>query len=480
MKKINKQDNEFLNKYSIKVGDKEQIYKKLLNFETNFSEGELLNHSFIKYKGNYYPIIPRRFSYVLCKYWNNQLDNLIITKKFSLNEYELIKSAIKIYIQERKTHNIQFIDNINEYISNEKLKNISCIAIIINNEVMLFYFLNPTINNDEIRLSELYDLLKSEIIYSLHLPQDFVVQLILVSTSFSFENEIINTIAHKNIFHFPLVDFIQMINELNDFFEISKQLQYLKNNPLNYNPMYSISDKLAFYRENNNGTILTGANDFTYLMLEDATYGSTTRFESLKHKYGSFPLLYSIGEIDKWHISPDKNSNKLRLEAKTLLGFIKYQKVNNSDICIKPIFGIYAEKQFRILDNITDMVEDIFYLYKDISKHKFFREYKNLLIEVIPYSVIKENKVFKFLQNKIDNNLIWTFTTGYPDKNTHGIRILYNEDLYFDAMNGAKDNKIETNLAIEIIEKLDFYVPDENVLFLNKYLNIFYTMNNNN
>ena len=134
MKKINKQDNEFLNKYSIKVGDKEQVYKKLLNFETDFLEGELLNHSFICYKGNYYPIIPRRFSYVLCKYWNNQLDNLIITKKFSLNEYELIKSAIKIYIRERITHNIQFIDNINEYINNEKLKNISCSAIIINND----------------------------------------------------------------------------------------------------------------------------------------------------------------------------------------------------------------------------------------------------------------------------------------------------------------------------------------------------------
>lgn len=465
MKKINKQDNEFLNKYSIKVGDKEQVYKKLLNFETDFLEGELLNHSFICYKGNYYPIIPRRFSYVLCKYWNNQLDNLIITKKFSLNEYELIKSAIKIYIRERKTHNIQFIDNINEYINNKKLKNISCSAIIINNEVILFYFLNPTIKDEETHLFELYNLLKSEIISSLHLPQDFDVQLIIVNMLFPFENAIVNFPVHKNIFYFPLVDFIQMINELNDFFELGKQLHYLKNNPLNYNPMYSISDKLAFYRENNNGTILTGANNFSYLILEDANYGSSTRFESLKNKYKKFPLLYSIGDPEKWHILPDKNSNKLRLEAKTLLGFIKYQKINNSDICIKPIFGIYNKKQYIILDNITDMVEDIFYHYLDIiSKHKFFREYKNLLIEVIPYSVIKENKVFKFLQNKIDNNLIWTFTTGYPDKNTHGIRILYNEDLYFDAMNGAKDSKIETNLAIEIIEKLDFYVPDENVL----------------
>ena len=112
----------------------------------------------------------------------------------------------------------------------------------------------------------LYNLLKSEIIYSLHLPQDFDVQLIIVNMLFLFENTIVNFPVHKNIFYFPLVDFIQMINELNDFFELGKQLHYLKNNPLNYNPMYSISDKLAFYRENNNGTILTGANNFSYLI----------------------------------------------------------------------------------------------------------------------------------------------------------------------------------------------------------------------
>ena len=113
MKKINKQDSEFLDKYSVKVGEKEQTYKKLLNFEMNFLKEELLNNSFISYMGNYYPIIPRRFNYVLCKYWNINLDNLIIEKIFSIDEYELIKSAIKIYIQERKAYNIRLIDNIN-------------------------------------------------------------------------------------------------------------------------------------------------------------------------------------------------------------------------------------------------------------------------------------------------------------------------------------------------------------------------------
>ncbi len=462
-KTINNLNNEFLNKYSVKFGCKEEVYEKLLNFETNFMEGKLLNKCFVNYKGSYYPIMPRRFNYVLCENWNNELDNLIIKKRFSFIEHELIKSAVKAYIQEQKPCNIQFIDNIGEYINNEKLNNFSCSSIIINNEVILFYFLNPTIDKEEEHLFELYDLLKSEIISSLHLPQNINVQLILVNTLFSFENKIINLQAHKNIFYFPLVDFIQMINELDDFWEISKQLQYLQNNPLKYNPLYSISDKLAFYRVNNNGIILTGANDFTYLMLDDANYGSTTRFESLKQKYKNFPLLYSLENLDKWHIMHDKNSNKLRLEAKTLLGFIKYQKVNKSDICIKPVFGIYPEEKFRILDNITDIIEDIFYLYLDIiSKHKFFTEYKNLLIEVIPYSMIKEKKVFEFLQNEIDDDLIWTVITGYPDKNTHGIRILYNEDLYFDALNGAKDRKIETNLAVEILEKLDYYVEDKN------------------
>ncbi len=468
MKKINSLDNEFLNKYSIKVGDIEQIYKKLFNFETNFLEGNLLNKCFINYKGNYYPIIPRRFNYILCKTWNNELDNLIIKKRFSYSEYELIKCAVKRYIKERKPYKIKFINDINKYITNKELKNFSCSSIIINNEVILFYFLNPTIDKEEENLFELYDLLKSKIISSLNLPQNFDVQLILINTLFSFENKIINLPAHKHIFYFPLVDFIQMINEFDVFWDISKQLQYLQNNPLKYNPLYSIADKLAFYRENNNGTILTGANDFKYLILEDANYGSTTRFESLKHKYKNFPLLPRIGDLDKWHIIHDKISNKLRLEAKTLLGFIKYQKVNKSDICIKPVFGIYPEEKFRILDNITDIIEDIFYLYQNIiSKHKFFAEYKNLLIEVIPYSMIKENKIFSFLQHRIDDNVIWTITTAYPDKNTYGLRILYNEDLYFDAMNGAKDCKIETNLAIEILKKLNSYTTDNNLPKLN-------------
>lgn len=466
-KTINKLNNEFLNKYSVKFGCKEEIYEKLLNFETNFMEGKLLNKCFVNYKGIYYPIIPRRFNYVLCENWNNELDNLIIKKRFSFSEYELIKSAVKSYIKERKPYKIKFINNINKYISNKELKNVSCSSIIINNEVILFYFLNPTIEKEEENLFELYDLLKSKIISSLHLPQNFDVQLILINTLFSFENKVINLPAHKHIFYFPLVDFIQMINEFDDFWEISKQLQYLQNNPLK-NPLYSISDKLAFYRENNNGTILTGANDFKYLILEDANYGSTTRFESLKHKYKNFPLLQRIGDPDKWHIIHDKSSNKLRLEAKTLLGFIKYQKVNKSDICIKPVFGIYPEEKFRILDNITDIIEDIFYLYQNIiSKHQFFAEYKNLLIEVIPYSVIKENKIFAFLQHRIDDNLIWTITTAYPDKNTYGLRILYNEDLYFDAMNGAKDCKIETNLAIEILKNLNSYITDNNLPKLN-------------
>ena len=468
MKIIEKVDKNFLNEYSIKMGDKEQVYKKLYELETSFFEEKLLNKCFIQYKGNCYPIIPRRFNYVLCKYWNTKLENIISTNKFSINEYYLIKSAINTYIKERKPYSIQLIDNINEYINNEKLKDICCSSIIIKDEVILFYFLNPTLDNENEILFESYDLLKSEIISYLHLSQNFDVKLILVNTLFSFENDLINLPKHKNIFYFPLVDFVQMINELDDFFEISKQLQYLKNNPLNYNPMYSISDKLAFYRENNNGTILTGFNNFTHLILDDANYGATARFMSLKQKYEHFPLLYNIGELDKWHIIPDKNSNKLKLEAKTLLGFIKYQKINTSDICIKPVFGIYKEKDFIILDNITDMIEDIFYLYKDIiSKHKFFKEYKNLLIEVIPYNLIKTNDIFSFLRNEISDNSIWSIITGYPDKKTHGLRILYNEDLYFEAMKGAKDSKIETDLAVKILVNLNYYVSDERLLKFN-------------
>lgn len=135
MKIIEKVDKNFLNEYSIKMGDKEQVYKKLYELETSFFEGKLLNKCFIQYKGNCYPIIPRRFNYVLCKYWNTKLENIISTNKFSINEYYLIKSAINTYIRERKPYSIQLIDNINEYINNEKLKDICCSSIIINDEV---------------------------------------------------------------------------------------------------------------------------------------------------------------------------------------------------------------------------------------------------------------------------------------------------------------------------------------------------------
>lgn len=468
-------DKTFLDRFSENLGRATDMNFNKETFDTNFMSGNLINYSFINYQGSFYPILPRRFNVVLFEYWEKLFQEEICSNQDILNlSYTKISDNIFSYMRRRIPHYIPFYKNINVPDEQNILKDVRFSFLSCHSNIVLTYILNPidSINNINEKIEsidKLFKIVKSSFVEMLKNTsqiknsEEVDIKIIIINPIDSLEPGFVIKPKNKNVFYFTLMQFLQLFDELNDIDEFPKQLNFLKNNLIDI-PLYSELDRLAFYRENNEGTILTGATHYTSLILDDPHYGSNSRFNSLKTFWNDLPDVDLLGEPRSWLIHKSENSDKLVICMKSIIGFINYIKINTSNICVKPLFQNYTKSQFEILKTMTDIAEDVFYLHKDeFSSHTFFATDRTLDIQIIPFSLIKENEELPHLKHLVPNNDIWVSEVGYPDRNTNGIRIVYDDEKIFSALDDIKDRNVEVKMAVTIIESINKFVPDENI-----------------
>jgi len=463
----------FLERYSKTISTTNNLNITEENFAESFLAGKLVDYCFIKHSDKYYPVLPRRLTVVLCEYWKNIFENEICQnlQKQDLI-YKKIRNAINLYTEKRLPYFVQFNGEIRLITKEKHLQEKVFSFLPYNKKILLLYVLNPFIEiEDETKslqeLAKLYPSIKTSLIEMFKNSgqaidkKDIEIKLLVISPLDSFEMHFVEMPQNKEIFYFSLMQYLQMIDELEEVQNLFKQLDY-SNNPQFFSPYTSILDKAAFFRNNNDGILLTGIEKSFHTVLK-TDYGSCSRFNSLKNFWQEFPDINILREPRTWFINKDKNSEKLSLYLKNLIGFLHYIKIRNTDVCVMPLFHNYTREQHKIIRIITEMVEDILHLHKnDIASHKFFISNKKLDIQIVPDSLINENERLYHLKHLLSQD-IWTTEISYSDKDTKEIRIAYNDEKFFLALKEVKDRSIEIRMASTILKELNRFENDENL-----------------
>jgi len=471
------EEKEIIDIYSIEQGKRISCDFDEQSFKKELFIGFLLPVYFINYCNKYYPILPRRYSGILFYNWGN----LFKSNKNKINKkipYSLLCSVkLHEYIQERFKKSIinKIVSAI--YPSGKPHEIIFSTSFVIKNTLFLIHFLESFYDTDKTskEIKKLTPKIKEAIKLLENIPTTLLLHLKRLKmqikpTKKGEKLNIFPIIIYPSIFTgvveipkdmpgglFKLDEFLGIIDELDNSDQLLDFFDYLDKEK-NIAPFFSLLDVFASYKDSH-GVLVEGASEYTQISL-DPHWGSSLRYRNLRDFWALYPSVNLYGSPRSWQLSKETSSS-LRLDARNQSNFAIFTKIGCTNLFFVSPLSIMNFDQIELSNFLMEcLVDTIFQVGKLICSLLFFNKYKKCLIFILPNSLVKNNDKFKHLNYLVNNRKIWCSEIASPEKNTPGIRIVFNDDLLQKKFE-SNDSSAEIDLLFEFLSKINIICPDK-------------------
>ena len=467
--------------YVIELGSVNEDILKEANFGNSAFEGALVPAYFIHYNGEYFPILPRKFSGILIDKWSelfSKYGSSIKSGEFSYQK-ELSLRVAK-FLQERFLKQ-DFYPIVSAIQRDGRPHELTFSGYILSEDkLVLFYVLKPYNTKVDIekelkklgpKLKEALNLISKEpVTLGLHLkrgnivygnkvpdkklkPQVFVIlpqattQAILIDIPIDFPGDIV------------FIDqFLGVMDEIDKPGELSEFLDYMKEIESRIKtPFTTLLDQYGSFHDSS-GVLISGANEPNIIML-DFQWGTDFRYKSLESFWEIYPEVDFMGHPRSWRVKQE-TPTRVRLSAKSYLCCAIHLKIYETNIFITSPFNSQDYEQGSISNLLMECLEDYLSRLKGvIQKHCFFEFCKRLEIFIFPNTLL-EGDQFNNIKHLNPLNCYWKSETGYPKPGCPGIRLVFNYKNLLEAFKDSMTNDVEVDLLIEIITKLNEFCFD--------------------
>ena len=454
------------------------------SFEDMIHSGAFLPYYFIKYDGQYFPLLPRRYTSVLFESWSKifqyhydelKIDEDAINFEISTKIYKFFKKRImssalfpvaSAVTADGKPHSL-----------------IYDFAFISKDRLFLVKLLPPSYSSDQIEkcidrnlsaYNESLQLIeKDPVTLALHLDRQNVqfqvnedgkvltpsLMIIIpqVSTSIfgvKFSKPIPGEIMFLDSF-LGIVDEIDKVEEFSDFTD------YVDVNRETIGPIFSILDLFGSFKDSA-GILIEGALNPTMVSI-DPHWGTSKRYNTLKDFWALFPSVGYFDDPRSWKVEKE-SSNRVRLIARSYLGSAIYTKKAGKHIFFTSPFKDLTYETARIANLLMECLEDsLEHRAKIIKEHAFFNQntYERIDVLFFPSSLVSENSKFKHLKHLKLNEYNWASDECLIQQNHLGLRFVFNDSKMVSVFASAKDQTIEANICIEFMKRINSFYPDE-------------------
>lgn len=452
------------------------------NFGEAFLTGNAINSLFVKKDNEYYLLPPRRMVAVLLDKWNKVINNHI--KIIEAKENNLVlKKKLSEFIHSKISLNSYYFDNIS--LIKESPKD-TCPApdILLVYENRLLVILLQELCEDAVKdtvkhltqLNKKIPLIKNLLLNENNLKfinNNQLVELRQNTNQANFTPEIDFIVVHPslttsfnclgfreklNFKLFNYTDFIQFVDEFKNMDDLFKKIDFIKKG--NRKSLSSLADLISFYSSENEGNILTGCNDYNHTFL-DPFYSDKTRYENLKNFWKLSPkeTVYDISP-ENWIFEKMENSNSVYMYSLHYNTIVVYCQINDTSLFIHTLFPEYDTTNMDGIKIFSEMVEDAFTRHSNIVKnHLFFKSNKKFKILVVPMEIVLQKNI-KELMHLINNEEIWLLDKVRFSTGANGIRIVFDKEKLFNNLIKATDRELQTNLFIDIINRINEMLID--------------------
>lgn len=472
-------DEKIIDLYSVNLGDYKIFDQTEEDFSTNFMTGKILPYYLIKDNGKYYPLAPRRYSSILL----DKLANLFNSNKKAVRKKDApfnIEWGIEIhkYIKGRlkADHIFPVVSAIDEKGHPHSI--IYSIAALASNKLLLIYLLDPP---DDIatemskfaeQFKESLELIKKQpITLALHLKRQNVsftssnnaknIELYPIVLIPDYDTQLLPTVIP--IDEIPgnvlgLREFLAIIDEVDSIKEFVDFFDSLNNAEFRLSGLSGITDVFAAYKDSK-GVIVSGATTPTHLFI-DPHWGSNYRYRSLRDFWNIYPPVDFFDHPRTWHVSQETKS-RVRLEARGYFGSAIYCLLGTGHLFCNAPFQEMDYDQARLSNLLMECLEDtVSFTNNVIQNLHIFLQYSQFQVSFFPKSLVQNNTSFVHLKHLIPINKIWIADIGYPAKGVPGIRFVFDDSIVQARLLAAKDNSLEIELLMSILDKLNSFVPD--------------------
>ena len=451
-------------------------------FERAVFTEKLLPYMFLRAENRFYPILPRRFSYIFFNQWGS------IISKFrdeidSENSYTMkISGGVYKFIRQRFNEK-DYFPFIQALTATDELHEILfSLGFISGDRIILVYILPPGVNVSE-HLEEVTPKIKEALSLIGNEPNRFVLRSRnkLVQSPQPVKPELLIVIplisTEMTLIDFPpelpgkiiLLDkFLGLMDEIEDADELDDFLDFLdETEGILDNFILSLLDKYAAYKRTS-GVLIEGAIEPDFVML-DPHGGSYYRFCSLKEFWEKYPDIEFFDHPRSWRVTRETNS-RIGLEPKSFPGRIICCCVGDTKVSLTAPFDKLVHQEGLVANVLMECLEDNLQRYEKIKEFRFFRTFDRLHVIFLPSSLVGREE-FKGLQS-LDpgenrwKSEIWRDKTGFIE-----VRVVFNMDRVKEDLTGVADRRIETELLKEILFLLDRIIPDQNLPILEADVN---------
>lgn len=483
---------EFVDRFSCTIGSLPKEKMEFDNFNSLVFDGGLLPFYFIKLDNGYIPILPRRFSTILLDNWSEVFKKHQKTLNEGKDYEKHISTQIYGFLKKRfKEGSIfPFVSAIND---KDKRPNdiVFASSFVSKDRLILLYSPAPFSDGKELseRLSKENENLKKSLELIKTPPitlglraQGQLMQYTSDSNGETLKPELIMILSQTDTCaqsipiakDFPgrvifLDQFLGVFDEIEDVNEVTEFLEYLEEiEPKFPGFPFSFIDKYGSFKDSA-GVLINGANDPDLIML-DPNWGSNLRYKTLKKFWEKYPPTGFFDHPRSWKIEliADKN---IRLVSKSYFGCSMCCNLANSFLFITAAFEKMTYEQGLMTNLLMELLEDYFRRNIDLVKNlSAFRSYKQININLFPWSLVKNNEDFKHLRHLDPSQNNWRADIGWPKRGLPGVRFVFNDERLMEDLEKTTDSKIEVDLFIEILRKLDEFIPDTNLADIEKQI----------
>lgn len=454
------------------------------SFGDQIHSGDFLPYYFIKYDGQYFPILPRRYTAVLFESWSKVFQDHYYEFKIDADGINFeISSKIYNFFKKRIMTNSLFpvVSAVKEDGKPHSL--IYDFAFISKDRLFLVKLLPPSYSSDQIeqniernlpKYKESLQLVeKDPVTLTLHLDRQNVqfqankdgkvltpsLMLIIpqVSTSI-FGIKFSKPIPGELMF---LDSFLGIVDEIDNVEDFSDFADYVDQNRKTMSPVFSIMDLFGSFKDSA-GILIEGALNPTMVSI-DPHWGTRKRYNTLKNFWALFPPVGYFDDPRSWKVEKE-SFNSVRLIARSYFGSAIYTRKTGKHIFFTSPFNDLTYETGRMANLLMECLEDsLEHRIEIIKEHAFFNQNTYEFIDVLffPASLVSENSKFKHLRHLKLNDNDWISDECLIQSNNLGIKLVFNDSKMANAFAAAKDQTIEANICIEFMKRINSFYPDE-------------------
>ena len=444
----------------------------------NALNGLLIPAFYIRNGGEFFPILPRRYTEILIEKWTRVFEKYGEQVRETAEGYQK-----KLNIQLAKFLKSRFSKSVFYPIVSACYKDgaphdlIYFGYLLSENKLNLFYCIKP--NSDPAEIEKELEEIKTKLVESRNMISQEPITLALFSegnniqykadSNFEIKTFIVIplTTLHPVYFNIPgevdceyifLDQFLAVMDEIGSDEEFSEFYSYMLDyRRLVHNPLTTLLDIFGSFRDSH-GVLVPGASVPNMIML-DPSWGDKFRYESLKDFWSNYPEIDFLDNPRHWKILKETQT-RTRLVAKSFFGFALHFKVFNTNVFITSPLEYQDYEQGMLSNLVAECIEDYFSRYKVIlDKISFFSEFTELRIFIFPDS-LRNNDNFNHLSHLNPSNDYWICDHRYLRFKCLGLRLVFNEKKIAKYFSEAKSNDLEIELIIEILSQINNFSTD--------------------